>query len=73
VPDDLTVFGNKVLFSSFDASDRINLWVTDGTAAGTSLLTVANIDTNEFDEGLAPRHFFVFAARSCSQVTAPTG
>jgi ELWxxDGT repeat protein len=61
-PDDLTVFGNKVLFNSFDASDRINLWVTDGTAAGTSLLTVANIDTNEFDEGLSPRHFFAFGS-----------
>jgi signal-transduction protein with cAMP-binding, CBS, and nucleotidyltransferase domain len=36
----LTVFGNKVLFNSFDASDRVNLWVTDGTAAGR-LLAVA--------------------------------
>jgi ELWxxDGT repeat protein len=61
-PDDLTVFGSEVLFNSFDASDRINLWVTDGTAAGTSELSVANIDTNEFDEGLAPGGFFVFGS-----------
>jgi ELWxxDGT repeat protein len=62
-PDDLTVFGSKVLFSSFNAAGtRIDLWVTDGTAAGTSELSVANIDTNEFDEGLSPSGFFVFGS-----------
>jgi ELWxxDGT repeat protein len=51
-----------VLFNSFDASDRVNLWVTDGTAAGTSELSVANVDTNDFDFGLLPQHFFVFGS-----------
>jgi lipopolysaccharide export system protein LptA len=40
VPQDLTVFGNKVLFVAGSPTSR-NLWVTDGTAAGTSEITVA--------------------------------
>jgi len=39
---DFTVFGSKVLFAGFDASNHDNLWVTDGTAAGTSELTGAS-------------------------------
>src|SRR5262249_45946985 len=37
---DITVFGNKVLFAAGTASDR-NLWVTDGTHDGTSEIIVA--------------------------------
>ena len=40
-PVDFTVFGSKVLFLGNDASDHYNLWVTDGTGAGTSELTVS--------------------------------
>jgi ELWxxDGT repeat protein len=40
-PQDLTVFGNKVLFSGVDDRGISGLWVTDGTAAGTAELTVA--------------------------------
>ncbi len=32
---------SRAVFSGLDASDHINLWVTDGTAAGTSELTPA--------------------------------
>ena len=32
---------SRAVFSGYDASDHINLWVTDGTAAGTSELTPA--------------------------------
>jgi ELWxxDGT repeat protein len=39
---DFTVFGNKTLLVGEDASGRQNLWVTDGTSAGTSELTVAS-------------------------------
>jgi ELWxxDGT repeat protein len=37
-----SLFGNKVLFSGVDAAGHIGLWITDGTAAGTSELTTAN-------------------------------
>src|SRR5439155_1153667 len=37
---DFTVLGAKALFEGDDASGYINLWVTDGTSAGTSELTV---------------------------------
>jgi hypothetical protein len=32
---------SRAVFSGLDASDHINLWVTDGTAAGTNELTPA--------------------------------
>ena len=32
---------SRAVFSGLDARDHINLWVTDGTAAGTSELTPA--------------------------------
>lgn len=38
LPLDFTVFGNRVLFSGVGAQGR-ELWVTDGTSAGTSELT----------------------------------
>ncbi len=34
-PSSLTVFGGEVLFSGFDANDKLGLWATNGTAAGT--------------------------------------
>ena len=42
IPSGITVLGSKVLFEGVDASNQTNLWVTDGTAAGTSELAVAN-------------------------------
>jgi ELWxxDGT repeat protein len=36
---DFTVFGGMVLFDGLDASNHLGLWVTDGTAAGTTELT----------------------------------
>jgi ELWxxDGT repeat protein len=33
---DPVVFGHEVLFNGFDASDHFGLWVTNGTAAGTT-------------------------------------
>lgn len=38
---DLTAFGNKVLFAGVDASGHDQLWMTDGTSAGTSELAVS--------------------------------
>ena len=39
---ELTVLGSKLLFAGLDLSDHPNLWVTDGTSAGTSELNVGN-------------------------------
>ena len=36
-----TVIGSKALFKGFNSSGHLNLWVTDGTSAGTSELIVA--------------------------------
>jgi ELWxxDGT repeat protein len=47
---DFTIFGGKVLFLGSDASGHPNLWVTDGTSAGTSEVTVARA----YSGGLTP-------------------
>jgi ELWxxDGT repeat protein len=39
---EFTLFGGKVLFSAADAANNQGLWVTDGTAAGTSELAPIN-------------------------------
>ena len=38
-PEDLTVFKNEVLFRGVDGNGQVNLWQTNGTAAGTHELT----------------------------------
>ena len=38
-PADLTVFGNEVLFRGVDASGKVGLWETNGTAVGTHEIT----------------------------------
>jgi ELWxxDGT repeat protein len=39
-PTDLTIFNGKAFFSGLDQFGRHQLWETDGTAAGTQMLTV---------------------------------
>ncbi len=39
---DFTVFGKKALFEGRDAGDHLNLWITDGTSAGTKTIAAAN-------------------------------
>jgi ELWxxDGT repeat protein len=50
---DITVIGGTALFAGKDASCKINLWVTDGTSAGTSELTAAGASSS----GLSPNDF----------------
>ena len=45
-----TILGSRVLFAGEDASGNANLWVSDGTAAGTSELVVAGA----YSGGLKP-------------------
>ena len=42
---DLSVLGGKALFQGQDAAGNVNLWVTDGTSAGTSELAVAGANS----------------------------
>ena len=57
---DFTVLGGKMLFDGQDANGNPNLWVTDGTSAGTSELAVAGagagglFDLNFFPSGFSP-------------------
>src|SRR3984957_6174874 len=51
-PSDITAYNGKALFSGTDASGRVGLWVTDGTAAGTHELNVAGALTAPADGGL---------------------
>ena len=53
---DFTVFGGKVLFAGEDSNGNANLWITDGTAAGTSELPVAGASSG----GLRPFDLTVF-------------
>ena len=51
-PSDLTAYNGKALFTGADASGAIQLWVTDGTAAGTHELKVAGALTAPAEGGL---------------------
>ena len=62
-PSDLTVYNGYVFFSGDDASGRVGLWETNGTAAGTYELSVAGAATvgqNLGAAGLYPSDFTVF-------------
>jgi ELWxxDGT repeat protein len=62
-PSDLTVYNGYVFFSGTDASGRIELWETNGTAAGTNELSVAGAATVGQDlgpAGLFPSDLTVF-------------
>jgi ELWxxDGT repeat protein len=62
-PGDLTVFNGKVLFQGEDSSFLRGLWVTDGTAAGTSEIGgigSRSISGANYDYGLQPSDLTVF-------------
>jgi hypothetical protein len=62
VNPDFTVLGKKVLFQGWDAGDHLNLWVTNGTAAGTKELTGANPD-GLFSLDASPPDFTVLGGK----------
>ncbi len=60
-PTDMTVFGNEVVFNGLDANGHEQLWVTNGTAAGTHQLSdVTGASALEDASGLAPSDLTVF-------------
>jgi ELWxxDGT repeat protein len=56
-PLDFTLFNGKVLFNGADRNQQLGMWVTNGTAAGTSEVTGIN---GADPSGLAPADFTVF-------------
>src|SRR5262245_8589890 len=52
-PDQLTVSGGQVFFSALDGDRNLELWASDGTAAGTRLVK----DLLSGAEGSLPHHF----------------
>ncbi len=65
-PTDLTVFNGEVFFNGFDQFGRQQLWETDGTAAGTQMLTVAGASTSF---GLNPSNLEVYNGQLLFQGT----
>jgi ELWxxDGT repeat protein len=62
-PSQLTAYNGYVFFSGDDASGRVELWETDGTASGTHELSVAGAATVGQDigpPGLSPSDLTVF-------------
>ena len=52
VPErDITRFGSNALIMGEDATGKINLWITDGTAAGTSELAVVGASSSGLNPG----------------------
>ena len=76
-PNLMIGFGNKALFLGLDASDNIGLWVTDGTAAGTTMLSTPNIQfaTSMQVAGAVanPADFFVYGHRVLFRATDSVG
>ena len=57
----MTVFGNEVLFNGLDQNGHPQLWVTDGTAAGTQELTgIPGANSSANASGIAPSDLTVF-------------
>jgi ELWxxDGT repeat protein len=66
---DFTVLGRKVLFAGLGGTGVPNLWVTDGTSAGTSELTF--FPPNELFSGLVNPDFTVLGAKAVFEGVGP--
>jgi ELWxxDGT repeat protein len=69
-PTDLTVFNDEVFFNGYNQFGRRQLWETDGTAAGTHMLTVAGFSPSF---GLNPSNMEVYNDQLLFQGTNGTG
>src|ERR1700722_1462863 len=69
-PSGLTVFGSEVLFSGTDTAGHDGLWVSNGTAPGTSALTGIS---GAFTNGLDPNALTVFGSEVLFSSTDTAG
>jgi Bacterial Ig-like domain/RTX calcium-binding nonapeptide repeat (4 copies) len=61
---DLILLGGDVLFEGDDKNEFPNLWVTNGTAAGTTELTVPNATADGLFLGVIDPDFTVFGSKA---------
>jgi ELWxxDGT repeat protein len=59
-----TVLANLALFEGYDLNGTDSLWVTDGTSAGTSELSVAGSDAGGLFTNVFAPHLTVFAGKA---------
>jgi hypothetical protein len=64
-PEDITTFfnpsiGDFALFAGSDSSNRVGLWLTTGTAAGTHEFAISGANTNGIFSGIANPDFTQF-------------
>ena len=69
-PTDLTVFNGKIFFNGYNAFGRRQLWETNGTVAGTQMLTVAGSSASF---GLNPSNMEVYNGQLLLQGTNKKG
>jgi ELWxxDGT repeat protein len=69
-PTNLAVFNGEVFFNGFDQFGRHQLWETNGTVAGTQMLTVAGVST---PFGLNPSNLEVYNGQLLFQGTNLNG
>lgn len=66
---DFTPLGGNLLFRGYDSSHNLNLWTTDGTAKGTSELSVSGVASC----GLNPANLTVFGSEVLFSGTDASG
>jgi ELWxxDGT repeat protein len=70
-PGDLTAWGNQVLLSGLDSNDHDELWVTNGTVAGT--IEVTNIASSSSVQSLYPAGITAFGKQALFYGADPNG
>jgi ELWxxDGT repeat protein len=74
-PSDFTVFGDKALFLGSDSTHHQGLWVTDGTASGTTEIGGLQNEgiSGASDNGLFARNFASLGTKVLFTGTDPSG
>lgn len=57
--ENFTIFNNKVFFTGINREDDYELWVTDGTEAGTTIVKNILSDFSSFNRGSFPQDYAI--------------